>query len=92
MILAGLEGIDATFTEFVNSVEVTIRDGRVLDVRQKANRAALAAVTGAYQTALISFFIGKDFFPALMKVSTTSTPTDECALLGLKCDDGQANF
>ncbi|KAI9717458.1 MAG: hypothetical protein M1828_007220 [Chrysothrix sp. TS-e1954] len=67
-VLAGLEGVDTVFTEFVNALEITIKDGRTLDVRQKAVQTAVAAVAGAYHTGLVSFFIGKDFFPALMKL------------------------
>lgn len=68
-ILAGLEGVDSAFNDFVVVLDLTIRNGRNLDVRQKAVRAAIAAVAGAYQTGLVSYFIGRDLFPSLMKVS-----------------------
>ena len=68
-VLAGLEGVDSAFTNFVATLDWVIRDGRSLDIRQKAVRAALAAVAGAYQTGLVSYFINRDLFPSLMKVS-----------------------
>jgi hypothetical protein len=40
----------------------------VVVLRQKAVRATIAVVSGGYQTALVSYFINRDFFPALMKV------------------------
>jgi len=45
-----------------------IKDGRTVPIRQKATRAAIAVVAGGYQTALVSYFIHRDFFPALMKL------------------------
>lgn len=38
------------------------------ELRQKAVRTAIAVVSGAYQTVLVSYFINRDFFPSLMKV------------------------
>ena len=32
-------------------------------------RTAIAVVSGGYQTALVSYFINRDFFPALMKLA-----------------------
>ena len=45
-----------------------------VEIRQRAVRAAIAVVSGGYQTALVSYFLHRDFFPALMKVGFTSTP------------------
>jgi len=39
-----------------------------VEIRQKAVEAALAVVSGAYQTSLLSYFTHRDLFPALMKV------------------------
>jgi hypothetical protein len=39
-----------------------------VELRQKAVRTTIAVVAGGYQTALVSYFINRDFFPALMKV------------------------
>lgn len=41
----------------------------VVSTKQKAIRAAIAVVAGGYQTALVSYFVHRDFFPALMNVS-----------------------
>ena len=83
-MLAGLDEVDAVFTEFVAALDVTIRTGRTceyrlrglmfllinaVDVRQKAIEAALSVVSGAYQTSLLSYFTHRDLFPSLMKVS-----------------------
>lgn len=38
-------------------------------LRTKAVRVATIAVAGMYQTSLVSYFIDRDLFPALMKVS-----------------------
>jgi len=52
----------------VTVFDQAIKDGRTLDLRQKATRTAIAVVAGGYQTALVSYFIHRDFFPALMKL------------------------
>jgi hypothetical protein len=49
-------------------------DDNKVEVRQKAVNAAIAVVSGGYQTALVSYFIHRDLFPALMKV----WPNDRC--------------
>lgn len=83
-VLAGLDNVDAVFTELVTTLDQVIKDGRTgrcmfisfcavvniaLDeLRQKAVRTTIAVVSGAYQTVLVSYFINRDFFPALMKV------------------------
>ena len=41
----------------------------LVTIRQKAVDVALALTAGAYQTSLVSYFIHKDLFPALTKVS-----------------------
>lgn len=41
----------------------------VVSTKQKAIRAAIAVVAGGYQTALVSYFVHRDLFPALMNVS-----------------------
>jgi hypothetical protein len=40
-----------------------------VSTRQKAIRTAIAVVAGGYQTALVSYFVHRDLFPALMTVS-----------------------
>ncbi|CAG8979118.1 hypothetical protein HYALB_00000251 [Hymenoscyphus albidus] len=66
-VLAGLDQVDAIFTDFVAALDVTIRTGVTLEVRQKAVEVALAVVSGAYQTSLLSYFTHRDLFPSLMK-------------------------
>lgn len=68
-ILAGLDDIDAIFPDFVHALDSAMLDGRTLQVKQKAVRTALAAVAGAYQTGLPSYFINRDLFPSLIQVS-----------------------
>lgn len=67
-VLAGLDNVDSVFTDLVNTLDTAIKDGRSLTYRQKATRTAIAVVSGGYQTALVSYFIHRDFFPALMKL------------------------
>lgn len=43
-------------------------DKKLVRLRQKAVQTALALVSGAYQTGLVSYFTHRDLFPALMKV------------------------
>ncbi|MCJ1433101.1 hypothetical protein MMC27_002460 [Xylographa pallens] len=82
-VLAGLDEVDAVFSDFANAIETTIRTGRtsmsmdalrflrsdllVEDVRKKAIEAALSLTSGAYQTSLVSYFTHRDLFPSLMK-------------------------
>ncbi|KAI7583871.1 DUF1741-domain-containing protein, partial [Hortaea werneckii] len=76
-VLAGLDKVDAVFTELVAVLDHAIKDGRTLAVRQKAVKAAIAVVSGGYQTAVVSYFIQRDFFPALMKtVHQSENPLD----------------
>lgn len=41
---------------------------REAELRQKAVCTAIAVVAGGYSTALVSYFVQRDFFPALMKL------------------------
>ena len=83
-VLAGLDEVDAVFTDFVAALDITIRTGHTrrhlnfgtealltkpVETRQKAIEVALAVVSGAYQTSLLSYFTHRDLFPSLMKVS-----------------------
>lgn len=67
-VLAGLDNVDAVFTDLVTALDHAIKDGRTITLRQKAVRTAIAVVSGGHQTALVSYFIHRDFFPALMKL------------------------
>lgn len=54
-------------SDFVASLDAIIRNGRNMEIRQKAVQTALSITAGAYQTGLISYFTHRDLFPALMK-------------------------
>ncbi|EON95625.1 hypothetical protein UCRPA7_8893 [Phaeoacremonium minimum UCRPA7] len=66
-VLAGLDHIDTVFTDFAGALDWILRNGRSMDVRQKAVEVALAVTSGAYQTSLLTYFIQRDLFPAIMK-------------------------
>ncbi|MCJ1463199.1 hypothetical protein MMC07_001804 [Pseudocyphellaria aurata] len=66
-LLAGLDEVDAIFTDFANAIDNIIRVGRSVHLRQKAIQVALSLTSGAYQTSLVSYFTHRDLFPALMK-------------------------
>ncbi|RMD42118.1 hypothetical protein DV735_g3005, partial [Chaetothyriales sp. CBS 134920] len=66
-VLAGLDSIDRLVSDLVNGLELIIRQSSDLDFRHKAVVAALAMVAGAFQTSLVSYFMHRDLFPALMK-------------------------
>ncbi|KAJ9152289.1 DUF1741-domain-containing protein [Coniochaeta hoffmannii] len=66
-VLAGLDRIDTVFSDFVGALEAIIRNGRSLELREKAVGVALAVTSGAYQTSLLTYFIQRDLFPAVMK-------------------------
>lgn len=67
-VVAGLDNVDTVFFDLVATLDHAIKDGRTQQLRQKAVRTAIAVVAGGYQTALISYFVHRDFFPALMKL------------------------
>ncbi|KAF7189692.1 hypothetical protein HII31_09012 [Pseudocercospora fuligena] len=67
-VLAGLDNVDTVFFDLVATLDLAIKDGRSTEVRQKAVRTAIAIVAGGYHTALVSYFVHRDFFPALMKL------------------------
>jgi hypothetical protein len=48
-------------------------DTDAASTRIKAVRVAIITITGTYHTALSSYFISKDLFPGLIKVSVTSS-------------------
>ncbi|KAL5321592.1 hypothetical protein ACEPPN_009552 [Leptodophora sp. 'Broadleaf-Isolate-01'] len=95
-VLAGLDEVDAVFTDFVAALDVTIRTGRSLDIRQKAIEVALSVVSGAYQTSLLSYFTHRDLFPSLMKYvqdsDTTSRAFEPFTLLGLLSNYNKFEF
>ena len=78
-VLAGLDDVDAIFSDFVAvlediiGTEKTSADARIHEdwrrTRIKAVQVAIITVTGTYNTALSSYFISKDMFPGLVEVS-----------------------
>ncbi|KAI9055903.1 hypothetical protein LZ554_000840 [Drepanopeziza brunnea f. sp. 'monogermtubi'] len=95
-VLAGLDEVDAVFTDFVAALDVTIRTGRSLKLRQKAIEVALAVVSGAYQTSVLSYFTHRDLFPSLMKYvqdsETSSRAFEPFTLLGLLANYNKFEF
>lgn len=95
-VLAGLDHVDAVFTDFVAALDVTIRTGKNLDIRLKAIEAALSVVSGAYQTSLLTYFIHRDLFPSLMKFiqesDTTARAFKPFVLLGLLANYNKFEF
>ncbi|POS86129.1 hypothetical protein EPUL_001364 [Erysiphe pulchra] len=95
-ILAGLDQVDTVFSDFVTALDNTIRNGRSLDLRQKAIESALCLVSGAYQTSLLSYFIYRDLFLSLMKFildsDTISSSFKPFTLLGLLANYNKFEF
>ncbi|KXJ96470.1 hypothetical protein Micbo1qcDRAFT_1020 [Microdochium bolleyi] len=95
-VLAGLDQIDAVFTEFVAALDNVIRNGKTLDVRQRAVEVVLSITSGAYQTSLLTYFIQRDLFPAIMKfIQDSEEPgqiTHPFILLGLLANYNKFEF
>ncbi|KAI9697298.1 MAG: hypothetical protein M1836_004862 [Candelina mexicana] len=95
-ILAGLDHVDSTFTEFVNALDAIVRNGRSLPLRQKAIQVALSATSGAYRTGLVSYFTHRDLFPSLMKyvqdAEIDTAPFEPFTLLGLLVNYNKFEF
>jgi len=53
----------------------------LVSTRQKAIRTAIAVVAGGYQTALVSYFVHRDLFPALMTVRRQYLQPSNCILI-----------
>ncbi|KAL9099077.1 MAG: hypothetical protein Q9163_005368 [Psora crenata] len=85
-IVAGLDEVDVVFVDFATAIEGAIRNGRT-DIREKAIHIALLLTSGAYQTSLVSYFIHRDLFPALMKcihdLGDATVKSNAFLLLGL---------
>ncbi|KAH7040016.1 uncharacterized protein B0I36DRAFT_234367 [Microdochium trichocladiopsis] len=98
-VLAGLDHIDAVFTEFVAALDNVIRNGKsrgLVDVRQRAIEVVLSITSGAYQTSLLTYFIQRDLFPAIMKfIQDSDDPgrvTHPFILLGLLANYNKFEF
>ncbi|KAH9908151.1 DUF1741-domain-containing protein [Xylariomycetidae sp. FL2044] len=95
-ILAGLDQVDTVFTDFVGALDHIIRNGKTLDLRQRAVEVVLAITSGAYQTSLLTYFIQRDLFPAMMKfIQESDTPSrvlEPFTLLGLLANYNKFEF
>ncbi|KAG6042136.1 hypothetical protein E4U41_004940 [Claviceps citrina] len=95
-ILAGLDHIDAVFTDFTSTFESIIRNCESLITRHKAINVLLAVTAGAYQTTLLTYLIQRDLFPAVMKfVQDSETPghvLEPFALLGILANYNKFEF
>lgn len=95
-VLAGLDHVDTVFAEFVGALDSIIRNGRSLELRQKAIEVALAVNSGAYQTSLLTYFIQRDLFPSVMKfIQDADTPArvvEPFTLIGLLANYNKFEF
>ncbi|KAI1341704.1 DUF1741-domain-containing protein [Xylariaceae sp. FL0016] len=95
-VLAGLDQVDIVFTDFVGALDGIIRNGKTLEVRQRAVEVVLSIASGAYQTSLLTYFIQKDLFPAIMKfIQESDTPdrvSEPFTLLGLLANYNKFEF
>ncbi|KAF6817392.1 hypothetical protein CPLU01_13593 [Colletotrichum plurivorum] len=95
-VLAGIDHVDTIFTDFVGALDLIIRSGKSLELRQKAVEVVLAMTAGAYQTSLLTYFIQRDLFPAVMKFIQDADATDRVlqpfALLGLLANYNKFEF
>ncbi|CAK7262558.1 hypothetical protein SEPCBS57363_000127 [Sporothrix epigloea] len=73
-LLAGLDRVDAVVSDFVAALDQLLRYGKTPAIRRLAVQVALAVTAGAYQTTLLTYFIQRDLFPAIIKV-ILDTPT-----------------
>ncbi|KAG5977859.1 hypothetical protein E4U55_006482 [Claviceps digitariae] len=95
-VLAGLDHIDAVFTDFTNTFDSIIRNGESSSTRHKAIKVLLAFTAGAYQTTLFTYLIQRDLFPAVMKfVQDSETPghiLEAFTLLGILANYNKFEF
>ncbi|KAI3395773.1 hypothetical protein diail_904 [Diaporthe ilicicola] len=95
-VLAGLDHVDAVFTDFVGSLDSLIRNGKTMELRQKAVEVALAVTSGAYQTSLLTYLIQRDMFPSVMKLiqDASSSPQifNPFTLIGLLANYNKFEF
>ncbi|KAI0485608.1 hypothetical protein F4859DRAFT_388878 [Xylaria cf. heliscus] len=95
-VLAGLDHVDTVFTDFVGALDSIIRNGTTLEIRQRAVEVVLSITSGAYQTSLLTYFIQRDLFPAIMKFIQDSDSPDRVlapfTLLGLLANYNKFEF
>ncbi|KAI0156463.1 hypothetical protein GGR57DRAFT_82737 [Xylariaceae sp. FL1272] len=95
-VLAGLDEVDHVFTDFVGALDGIIRNGKTLEIRERAVEVVLSITSGAYQTSLLTYFIHRDLFPAIMKFIQDSDSPDRVlepfTLLGLLANYNKFEF
>ncbi|KAI2642119.1 hypothetical protein GGS21DRAFT_501216 [Xylaria nigripes] len=95
-VLVGLDHVDTVFTDFVGALDSIIRNGKTLEIRQRAVEVVLSITSGAYQTSLLTYFIQRDLFPAIMKFIQDSDSPDRALepfiLLGLLANYNKFEF
>lgn len=78
-VLAGLDAIDRLMSDLVHGLESTIRQSNNESLRTKALETTLALVAGGFHTSLVSYFMYRDLFSALMKVRHTVHIRRQCS-------------
>ncbi|KAG7107779.1 Armadillo-like helical domain-containing protein 3 like [Verticillium longisporum] len=95
-VLAGIDLVDTIFGEFAVALDQVIRAGKSLDLRSRAVEVVLSVTAGAYQTSLLTYFIQRDLFPAVMKyIHETEHPgqiLEPYTLLGLLANYNKFEF
>ncbi|KAI0006440.1 DUF1741-domain-containing protein [Xylariaceae sp. FL0662B] len=95
-VLAGLDQVDTVFADFVGALDAIIRNGKTLQIRQEAVEVVLSITSGAYQTSLLTYFIQRDLFPAIMKfIQESDSPSrvmQPFTLLGLLANYNKFEF
>ncbi|KAL4780730.1 hypothetical protein BJX76DRAFT_350734 [Aspergillus varians] len=95
-VLAGLDKVDQVISNFVAVLDGIIRIGSNNDIRFKAIRTAIAMISGAYKTSLVTYFTQRDLFPSVMKlVHESESPMqvfEPFLLLGLLANYNKFEF
>ncbi|THC94396.1 hypothetical protein EYZ11_006125 [Aspergillus tanneri] len=95
-VLAGLDDVDHVISNFVTVLDGIVRNGSSFEFRMKAVKTAIAMISGAYKTGLVSYFAHRDLFPSLMKfVQDAEAPIDgfePFLLLGLLANYNKFEF
>jgi hypothetical protein len=68
-VIAGLDKIDGLFMSFLDIISHIITNCPTLSIRVSAIRTITVVAGGVYQTSLASYFLHKNMFAAIMKVS-----------------------
>lgn len=74
-----LDGIirNGSSCEYFDTESLTLKSMHInlvqVDFRMKAIKTAIAMISGAYKTSLVSYFTHRDLFPSLMKVCLSAS-------------------